>query len=378
MTTTVSVAERAALADAVRRCLDRAAGVRTFLADGDRPAGTDTDLWSMLGQQLGIMALVVPEALGGGGATYAELAVVLEQLGSSLSAVPVLSTVGMATGVLLAEGGAVAHALLGRIAEGHTVATVAWHDIAGPAASSASPSVVADLEAGTVSGTAAFVLAGAEADLLLVPAATSTGVVLVAVEGDAPGMVRRSLTTLDLTRGMAEVVFDQAPASLVGGPDSCPAALAVGADLTLTVLAAEQVGVAQRCLDLAVHWCTQRVQFERPIGSFQAVKHQLVDLLLQVELARSAVEVAVAAADRHLADPDPSRERVLRIAASTAKAMCSEAAVEVARQSLHLFGGIGFTWEHDAHLYYRRALADGLLLGDAAQHRVRLAAAVGV
>ena len=378
MTTTVSVEERSVLADAVRRCLGRSAGPRGFLADEDRNAGTDTALWSTLAQQVGITSLVVPKNQGGAGGTYADLAVIAELLGAALSPVPALATAGMATGVLLADGGSTAGPLLGRIAEGQCVATVVWPAVAGPVAGSSAPTITADLDVGTVSGMASFVLSGAEADLLLVPAASPSGVVLVAVEGDAPGMVRRGLTTLDLTRGMAEVAFADAPTTLVTGADTCADVLAIGADLTLVVLAAEQVGVAQHCLDAAVAWCAQRVQFERPIGSFQAVKHQLVDLLLQVELSRSAMEEAVTAADRYLASPDPSTARALRIAASMAKAVCSEAAVEVARQSLHLFGGIGFTWEHDAHLYYRRALADGLLLGDAAQHRVRLAAAVGV
>ncbi|MFN2538762.1 MAG: acyl-CoA dehydrogenase family protein [Mycobacteriales bacterium] len=378
MTTTTSVDERAVLGDAVRRCLLRSAGPRPFLGDGDRAARTDGDLWRTLAEQLGVSSLLVPEAAGGAGVGYAELAVVVEELGRSLAPVPVLATAGMASGLLLAEGGPVCAELLTRIARDGTVATVVWPDVAGPSNVSKRPDVVADLRTGTVSGTASFVVSGAEADLLLVPAATEAGVVVMAVDGNTTGMIRRSLTTLDLTRGMAEVAFDCASARLVVGPEASGAVLSVASDLALTVLSAELVGVAQASLDAAVEWAKQRVQFERPIGSFQAVKHQLVDLLMQVELARSAMEEAVNAADRHLAEPGPQSARALRAAASMSKALCSDAAVTVSRESLHLFGGIGFTWEHDAHLRYRRALAGALLLGDAAQHRVRLAAAVGV
>ncbi|MDP9182953.1 MAG: acyl-CoA dehydrogenase [Actinomycetota bacterium] len=375
---TTSIEERSALTDAVRRCVERSAGPRAFLADGERLAGTDEALWSTLAQQVGVVSLLVPEAWGGAGGAYADLAAVVELLGAALAPVPVLPTAGMASGVLLADGGPAAQELLARIAKGATLATVAWADVSGPVSGSFLPEVTADLAAGTLTGTAGFVVSGAEADLVLVPASTDKGVVVVAVEGDAPCMVRRGLTTLDLTRGMAEVAFAGAPFRLVSDVDVAADALAVGSDLTLVVLAAEQVGLAQRCLDVAVAWCAQRVQFDRPIGSFQAIKHRLVDLLLQVELSRSAKEEAVAAADRHLEDPNPHSARALRIAASMAKAVCGEAAVEVAREALHLFGGIGFTWEHDAHLYYRRALSDALLLGDASRHRVRLAAALGV
>lgn len=230
----------------------------------------------------------------------------------------------------------------------------------------------------TVRGTTSFVICGVEADVVLVPASTEDGVAVLAVEGSAPGLVRRSLVTLDLTRGMAELDFQGTPATLIGVAGVAAVMVGAGRDLALTALAAEQVGVAQQALDVAVEWVKQRVQFERAIGSFQAIKHQLVDLLLQVELARSAMEEAAHCADTYLVQRDPRSRDALRLAASAAKAMCSEAAVNVSRQSLHLFGGIGFTWEHDAHLYYRRALADGLLLGDAAQHRARLSAAMGV
>jgi alkylation response protein AidB-like acyl-CoA dehydrogenase len=144
------------------------------------------------------------------------------------------------------------------------------------------------------------------------------------------------------------------------------------------MLAVESVGLAQACLDSCVAYVKDRVQFDRPIGSFQAIKHRLVDLLLELELARSAADSAVLAAEAYRGGPGPASARELRAAASMAKAMCGETGVLIARETLHLFGGIGFTWEHDAHLYYRRAKANELLLGDPAAHRVRLAATVGI
>ncbi|WP_238586183.1 acyl-CoA dehydrogenase family protein [Rhodococcus rhodochrous] len=154
--------------------------------------------------------------------------------------------------------------------------------------------------------------------------------------------------------------------------------LASGLDIALTCMAAEQVGIAARCHEQAVEWARERIQFDRPIGSFQAIKHSLVDLLMDLELSRSALEVAVRAADAYLESPSSQTSGALRTAASAAKAMCGDAASRVTDETLHIFGGIGFTWEHDAHLYFRRAKALDLLLGAPAEHRRRLAASLGV
>ena len=214
--------------------------------------------------------------------------------------------------------------------------------------------------------------------MLLVPAHTGIGVALFAVENGATGLRRHPCQTLDLTRPLAAVTLDQTPAALVGAEFGAEVPLRTALDLALVLMAVEQVGGAQRCLDETVAYAKQRIQFDRPIGSFQAVKHALVDVLLVVEMARSAADVAVAAADAYLAAPGEDTARSLALAASLAKATCSEAYSHTAEETLHLHGGIGFTWEHDAHLHYRRARATELFLGTPDSHRDRLAAYAGM
>jgi alkylation response protein AidB-like acyl-CoA dehydrogenase len=175
------------------------------------------------------------------------------------------------------------------------------------------------------------------------------------------------MSAMDLTRELATLEFTDAPGTVLGNDVDLQVAL----DLALVFIAAEQIGIAQHCHDSAVTWAKERVQFDRPIGQFQAIKHQLVDLLMALELARSSLDVAVSAADAYLGDPTPGSAKTLSIAASVAKARCGEAAILVADESLHLLGGIGFTWEHDAHLYFRRAKTLEVLLGTPAAHRRR-------
>jgi alkylation response protein AidB-like acyl-CoA dehydrogenase len=178
------------------------------------------------------------------------------------------------------------------------------------------------------------------------------------------------MNALDLTRGVASVELTEASATVVGVGSDVQAAL----DIALVFIAAEQVGIAQHCHDSAVAWAKERIQFDRPIGQFQAIKHQLVDLLMALELARSSLDNAVAAADAYLAERTTKAASALSVAASVAKARCGDAAMLVADESLHILGGIGFTWEHDAHLYFRRAKTLELLLGTPATHRQRCAA----
>jgi alkylation response protein AidB-like acyl-CoA dehydrogenase len=184
--------------------------------------------------------------------------------------------------------------------------------------------------------------------------------------------------TLDLTRPLAAMTLDKAEAALVGAESGAEIPLRAALDLALVLMAVEQVGGAQRCLDNTVAYVKQRIQFGRPIGSFQAVKHALVDVLLAVEMARSAADTAVAAADAYLAAPGENRADALALAASLAKVTCSEAYSYTAEETLHLHGGIGFTWEHDAHLHYRRARATELFLGTPDSHRDRLAVCAGL
>jgi alkylation response protein AidB-like acyl-CoA dehydrogenase len=377
--------EQAELKAAVARCVERSAGPRPHLAgEPGTDHSWDTDLWSVLGTEIGVTGLVVPEELGGSGARFAELAVVAEELGAGLSAVPFFGTVALATTALLVHGtDEIARELLSRIAEGATTATLAWADGADSwdiavAATGAGMRAVEKNGGWRLTGQLRFVVDSTTADELLVTANTPSGVALFAVAGSGEGVERRQAASLDLTRPLGVITLDGAPARLVGSPAGAEERLRSALDLTLVVLAAEQVGGMQRCLDGAVEYAKQRVQFDRPIGSFQAIKHQLVDVLLEVEMARSAAEVATQAADAYLTEPGPKAARALTVAASLAKAMCSEAFMHTAEETLHVYGGTGFTWEHDAHLHWRRAKASELFLGTAVSHRERLAVGAGL
>lgn len=373
--------EREALRDTVRRCLARSDGPRPFLAG--EPGVTepyDAGLWRTLAVEVGVAGLIVPEKRGGSGATVADLAVVAEELGRGLAPVPFLSTIALATTALLVHvGDTVAGESLARIAEGGTTATLAFCEDDGSwDVNGAATTAVRVGDAWRLSGRKSFTVDAATADLLLVTARTGRGLALFAVERGAPGLRQAQSATLDLIRRLGTVTLDATPARLVGREAGAGAGLRTALDLALALLAMEQVGGAQHCLEGAVAYAKQRVQFDRPIGSFQAIKHALVNVLLQLEMARSAASAAVAAADGYLADPGQDTARGLAVAASLAKAVCSEAFMHAAEETLHVYGGIGFTWEHDAHLYYRRAKASELFLGTPDKHRDQLAAFVGL
>ncbi|HWD05856.1 MAG TPA: acyl-CoA dehydrogenase [Kribbella sp.] len=371
---------RAELRAEVRRCLAQHVDLRPYVADGDGAARIDKALWRVLGTQLSLPGLIVPEAEGGAGAELADLAAAVEELGATLAPVPLYATAGLALPMVLAVAGTrpsnVARELLAAIASGTTVATVALNEPDGghaPGSTTAKAERTGD--GWSVSGTKSFVIDAPAAEVVLVPARTSEGIGLFAV--DRASVTMRAMPSLDLLRPLSTVRFEAAPARLIGTEDDA-ARIETGLDLALVVLAAEQVGGAQRCLDNAVAYAKQRVQFGRPIGSFQAIKHQLVDLLLRVELARSAMTHAVTVADEFLRDPGEQTAGALAEAASLARALCSDTYTEVADESLHIHGGIGFTWEHDSHLYYRRAKATELLFGIPDDHRERLAVAAGL
>ena len=226
--------------------------------------------------------------------------------------------------------------------------------------------VTADGDA--VSGTVSQVVDGGIADVLLVAARGTDGVALYAVDTAAAGVQRTPLATLDLTRSEANIAFTDAPARVIAGPADTSRILDHALQVGAALLAVEQVGAAQHLLDLSVEYAKSRLQFGRPIGSFQAVKHRLADLLVDVEHARSTAYHAIWA----LADgsDDPA------LATSIAQAVCSAALSHVATDTIQVHGGIGFTWEHQAHLYYKRAATDAVLLGSAEQHRDRVAAMV--
>jgi alkylation response protein AidB-like acyl-CoA dehydrogenase len=338
------------------------------LMESDPPF--DAKVWARLGTELGVLGLSVPEADGGVGGSLVDQAIAVEELGASLACGPVFGTVFLAIPALVAAlSGPVRDALLPELVEGRRTAAFAVADRAG----AFDPAVVAVTaahsgEQWTLTGTVERVVDGGAADDLLVAANGPDGVALFAVEAAGPGVDRTSLVTLDLTRPQATVAFSGAPARLVADPGEAQRVIEHALQVGSALLAVEQVGAAQHLLDLSVEYAKTRLQFGRPIGSFQAVKHRLADLLVDVEHARSAAYHAVWA----LADgtDDPA------LAASIAQAIASAAFARVATDTIQVHGGIGFTWEHQAHLYFKRATTDAALLGSPEQHRSRVAALV--
>ncbi len=359
---------REALVDAVRGAAST--GPRPFIDEHAGPR-RDERLWSLLTGQMGLAGLLVTEQDGGAGAGIAEVALVLEQIATSLAVVPALSSLGVATALLRVLDTHEAAALSSELASGALTAAVSWP---APESYSVTPVLVAIGAPGVgatvaVSGHADFVLDGMDSDLLLAPARCGDTAVVVSIETSNQWVQRTAMEALDLTRGVASVELTEASSTVVGVGADVQAAL----DIALVLISAEQIGIAQHCHDSAVAWAKERIQFDRPIGQFQAIKHQLVDLLMALELARSTMDGAVAAAERYLEERTTAAALELSVAASMAKASCGDAAVLVADESLHIFGGIGFTWEHDAHLYFRRAKTLELFLGNPASHRSRCA-----
>ncbi len=323
----------------------------------------DARLWGRLGAELGVLGLSVPEADGGVGGSLVDQAVAVEALGARLACGPLFGTVYLAIPALVAApSGPVRDELLAELVEGRRTAAFAVGDRAG-AFDPAAVTVTADRDAltGSVNG----VVDASYTDEILVAATTSDGVALYAVDATAAGVTRTPLATLDLTRPQAHLAFDGAGARLIAGPADAERVITHTLRVGAALLAVEQVGAAQHLLDLSVDYAKTRLQFGRPIGSFQAVKHTLADLLVDTEHARSAAFHAVWA----LADgsDDPA------LAASIAQAVASAALTRVATDAIQVHGGIGFTWEHQAHLYLKRAITDAALLGSAEQHRHRVA-----
>jgi alkylation response protein AidB-like acyl-CoA dehydrogenase len=325
-------------------------------------AGYDPAVWARLGQ-LGLTGLTIPEEYGGAGCGPVEQLIVCEEMGAALLSAPYLASAVLAAGALLASGDAAAQAdLLPPIASGETIATLAVPEDDG--SWTPDESAVTARRSGDrylLDGRKSFVPDGMIADLVLVAASSADGPGLFAVGGDAPGLSRRAMQTLDLTRRQAVLTFSETPGRPVSQPGAAAEIVARAVRGGMLALAAEQVGGAQRCLDMAVAYAKVRHQFGRAIGSFQAIKHMCADMLLQVESARSAAYHAAWAAADGAAD--------LPLVASLAKAFCSEAYFHVAASNIQVHGGIGFTWEHDAHLYYRRARSAEVMLGTPASHR---------
>ncbi len=356
----------------VRQFLETKSSEAAVREQMDTEQGYDTAVWSQMADQMGLQGLIIPEEFGGSGYSYVELIVVLEEMGRSLLCAPYFSTVVLAANTLIHSGDDAAKSdLLPGIASGETVATLAFTEANGRwDEAGVTMSATSGSDGWVLDGTKMFVLDGHTADLVLVAARTPAGVSLFSVAGDATGLTRTPLATMDQTRKQARLEFSGTPATLVGTDGGGWAVVERVLDLAAVALAAEQVGGAQMCLDMSVEYAKVRVQFGRPIGSFQAIKHKCADMLLEVESAKSAAYYAGWCASE-LNDELPS-------VASLAKAYCSDAYFHAAAENIQIHGGIGFTWEHPAHLYFKRAKSSELLFGDPTYHRELLAQRIGL
>ncbi|MEU1185523.1 acyl-CoA dehydrogenase family protein [Streptomyces sp. NPDC005820] len=364
--------EHEALRSTLRRFLTDQAPSEAVRRSMESAQGYDPALWSRMADELGLHAMALPQEYGGYGGGPVELGIVLEELGRALLPSPYFATVALAGQALAASDDDGARARwLPAIADGSLTGTLAVAEESGSwDVADVRTSAVHDDGTWRLSGTKMFVVDGDSADLLLVVARTDTGPGLFAVAGDAAGVGRTLLETLDPTRRLARVDLDGARASRVGPRGDATAYLRTVLDLAAVALAAEQVGGAQACLDAAVGYAKVRVQFGRPIGSFQAVKHKCADTLLKVEAARSAAHHALAVA--------AGAPGELPVAAALAAAYCADAFTHAAKENIQIHGGIGYTWEHDAHLHLKRAKSSEQLFGSPATHRGRLADLVGI
>ena len=355
--------------------------VRAFLASrSDEKAvraamtterGYDAEVWKQLAEELGLVGLIIPEEHGGAGFGPIELLIAMEEMGRALLCAPFLGTSVFAAKALLeCADGVTQKELLPKIASGAAIVSVAhaepngrW-DLAGIAlrASGSGANV-------TLTGEKTLVLDGQAANVLLVVARTDAGLELLRVDATAAGLQRSAIAPLDLTRKLARVTFQNTPATRISSGDQT-ANLSRVLALVCSALAAEQVGGAQKVLDMGTEYAKTRLQFGRPIGSYQGIKHKLAEMLVSVEMAKSAAYNALFG---YAAGEEDFEE-----SAALAKAYCSETYFRAAADNIQIHGGMGFTWEAAPHLYFKRAKASELLFGDAAHHREELAKQVGL
>jgi alkylation response protein AidB-like acyl-CoA dehydrogenase len=368
MTLTPS-AEAEDLRGHLRKFLATHAGLDRLRHDLESVVGYDRTMWRRAAEEIGLTGMLAPASVGGSAADLLTVGVVFEELGRVLVRAPFLSTIGLATPALLpsmgpngadADGADRAASLLADIATG-TAVSLAW--------SGDSPSAT-DIawDGQRLHGMAPAVIDGADADRLLVAARAIGHGGVVLVDADTDAVQRMPLPALDTTRRLARLAFDGVP-GVVLAEDA-----AMGLDRAMAIatllLGAELVGGAQRALELSVDYARTRVQFGRPIGSFEAVKHRCADMLVDVELSRSLVYNALVTVD---ADPAAAERE-----AALVGGFVGDAYVSVAGSTIQVHGGIGFTWEHDAHLYLKRAKSSQLMFGTPGGHRRRAAALLGI
>lgn len=359
--------EREALRSAVADYLDANFPIDKVQRIADAKEAVPADAWRKLSQGLGLAGLVIPEEFGGQGAGYAELGAVLQEFGRTLAPLPMLSSAALGTvPFLLATDDAVRRPYLEALASGEATAALALTEAAGEWPVTTHETTAAKSgDSWTVTGSKSYVLDNGGASFYVVSAVTDEGIGIFAVK--AEDLTRTELNALDLTRPQSAITLDKAPA----------VALAVNAEDTLAqiqqlaaiLIASEQLGGATAVMNMFVEYAKIRVQFGRIIGSFQAIKHMCANTLVEVEKARGAAEDA--------ADKAAQGQDDLTLAASLAKASCSEAYTNATLTNIRVHGGIGYTWEHPAHLYFRRSRSSSALFGTPAQHREALLAGLG-
>jgi alkylation response protein AidB-like acyl-CoA dehydrogenase len=374
--------EQDQLRDAVRKFMEAKSPESEVRRLMETTEGYDEAVWKQMAQELGLQSLHLPEAHGGQGFTFVELGIVLEEMGRELLCAPYFSTVCLAANAIMNAGtDAQQGELLPGIAAGETIAALAFTepngkwDASGITMEAKSSGKGGTGDAWTLDGTKMFVIDGHTANTIVVAAREAgtsgeDGIGFFVVDGDSKGLTRTPLSTMDQTRKQAKLEFSGVAATPLGETGKGWAALSKTLDQAAVCLANEMVGGAQKVLEMSVEYAKVRVQFGRPIGSFQAIKHKCADMLLEVESGKSAAYYAAWAAAE---DNDE-----LPVVASLAKAYCSDAYFHAAAENIQIHGGIGFTWEHPAHLYFKRAKSSEILLGDATYHRELLAQRIGI
>jgi alkylation response protein AidB-like acyl-CoA dehydrogenase len=362
--------EQRALRSAVADLTTRHSGEAQVRAQMATDTGFDPTVWRELAA-MGLTGLLIDENHGGAGAGPAEMGIAMEELGRALLVSPLLSTAVLVPSLLTAIADAdECGAVLPRIAAGELIATAAFAEDSSariPSTITTSAGFIGD--AWHLTGNKQFVLDGLAAERIYVLAATDAGPAVFAVEAGAAGLAVTPLATVDPTRKQCRLQFVDTPARLIGKPGAGAEAFNAALDGAAVALISEQAGGARRAVEMATEYAKTRYQFGRAIGSFQAVKHMCADMLLEAESAVSAARFAAGAFASHA----PSRIADLALA----QAYCSDAYVYVAATNIQVHGGIGFTWEHPAHLYLRRARSDAQLLGSASWHRERYMQQIG-
>ncbi|MDO8944289.1 MAG: acyl-CoA dehydrogenase family protein [Burkholderiaceae bacterium] len=357
--------EQESIRDSIGRFLNQRANPQDRRRLIDTETGFDREVWRELASSIGLHGLIIPERLGGSGMGIPELCAAFGEIGRVLLGGPYLATIGASAPLIIScTTQAYQSEMLPRIADGSAVVTVAG--AANSAQGASQPPLVATRcgPGYSLSGAVPAVLEGMIAETILVVARHEQGVGLFAVAASCDGLQRESLDMIDLTRRFARMTFNRTPARLVSGDGDAATAIAVGIQTAAVVHAAEQIGAAQQCLDMAVAHSKLRLQFGKPIGAFQAVKHRCAEMTAKIESARLGFYYAAWAAEK--------AHDELAIASAVARVACQDALAFAAAQNIQIHGGMAFTWDYDAQLYFRRAKADQFIFGTPRQERERL------